>query len=52
MEREEPGDFHLIINEWEGELVLPNPSEVMSLPGFNDLRARGRSWEDSHIHLC
>jgi hypothetical protein len=36
MEREEPGDFHPIINEWEGEWVVPEPGEGMLLPGSSD----------------
>jgi hypothetical protein len=44
MGREEPGDFHPIINEWGGEWVVTEPGEVVSLPGSSDLKARGRSW--------
>jgi hypothetical protein len=43
MRREEPGDFHPIINEWGGEWVFPKPVEGMSLPGSIDLRAKGKA---------
>jgi hypothetical protein len=39
MGREESGDFHLIINEWGGEWVVPEPGE-----DSNDLKARRKSW--------
>jgi hypothetical protein len=35
--REEPGDFHPIINKWGGEWMVPEPGEGVSLPGSNDL---------------
>jgi hypothetical protein len=38
--REEPCDFHSIINEWKGQWVVAEPGEGLPLPGFNDLRVR------------
>jgi hypothetical protein len=47
MGREEPGDFHPIINEWGG--VVPEPGEGMSLPGSNDVRVGGVA---EHVMTC